>query len=365
MLTPDAIGAFSRGCARSAIILLIACAAISNAANAADVRSGTGTAGDTHCTRDTGPIGIAPASWSGTPGTPPALLRHGFDRVGFIARDGKQLTAHVYRPRRFDAARGPLWFVMHGAERDAARYLDASAPVAERHQALAIVIEFSRRDYPTGDDYTLGVTTRGRADESAARERRWRAPDAYLYYEVERLFEAIRLALGGTRRGYYLFGHSAGAQFTHRLLTFLPCARVLGAVAANAGWYTLPMRDDSQRFGMPYSLRGAPPEAADQRALLAAPLTVLLGTSDTREPAADRQVRDTSGAMAQGSNRLARGRYYFEAGNALARALGTQFAWRLVLVPGAGHDVRQVIGSAGCLLFASTEDACLAMGDAR
>ena len=70
---------------------------------------------------------------------------------------------------------------MHGVDRNAARYIGAAAPVAERHQALAIVIEFSRRDFPDTDDYTLGVTTRGHADESAAREGRWRAPEDFVY----------------------------------------------------------------------------------------------------------------------------------------------------------------------------------------
>jgi hypothetical protein len=310
------------------------------------------------CTRNMGPVGIAAAQWTDSAARPSALLQHGFSTPGFIARDGKRLRAKVYRPSRFDPRKGPIWFVMHGVDRDADRYIDAAAPVAERHQALVIVIEFSKSDYPASEDYTLGVATHGRADGAALREGRWRAPEAYLYNEVERVFEAVRLALGGSQPGYYLFGHSAGAQFTHRLLTFVPCARVFGAVAANAGWYTLPLAGKTHPHGVPYSLRGSPPAAADQRALVAAPLTLLLGTRDTRDAVADRQVRDTPEAMAQGRNRLARGRHYFETGRTLARTLGTPFAWKLALAPGAGHDVRQVIASAGHLLFALDESSC-------
>ena len=315
-------------------------------------------AGAAPCTRDTGPSGIAAARWTDAAAASAALARPGFGTLEFSTRDGKRLRALLYRPSRFDVMNGALWFVMHGVDRDAARYIGAAAPVAERHQAMAIVIEFSRRDFPDTDDYTLGITTRGRADESAAREGRWRAPEDYLYSEVERVFEALRLALGGTQRGYHLFGHSAGAQFTHRLLTFVPCARVLGAVAANAGWYTLPAADAALPFGMPYSLRGSAPAAADPRALLAAPLTLLLGTRDTSEAATDALVRGTRGAQAQGPNRLTRGRHYFDAGQALARSLGVPFAWRVVLAPGAGHNVAQVIASAGHLLFAGEASAC-------
>lgn len=306
------------------------------------------------CTRDTGPLGIDAAQWSDADKAPQALARHGFGTVAFASRDGTRLTAQLYRPSRFDAANGPVWFVMHGVNRDAARYIAAAAPVAERHQALAIAIEFSRRDYPSSEDYTLGINANSSSTSAAAaREGRWRAPDRYLYNEIERVFEALRRSVGGAQRGYYLFGHSAGAQFTHRLLTFVPCARVLGAVAANAGWYTLPVSDPAQRFSMPYTLRGGPAQNFDARPLLAAPLTLLLGTRDISDSKTDSNVRDTPAAMAQGPNRLTRGRHYFETGQALARSIGAPFEWRLALAPGAGHDVRQVIASAGNLLFAA------------
>lgn len=310
------------------------------------------------CTRTTGPQGITAAQWTDNTRRPAALTRHGFGTLEFLAHDGKRLRALIYRPSRFDPRKGPIWFVMHGVDRDADRYIDAAAPVAERHQALAVVIEFSKMNYPTSENYTLGVTTHGHADASAAPEGRWRAPEAYLYNEVERVFEAVRLALGGNQQGYYLFGHSAGAQFTHRLLTFVPCARVLGAVAANAGWYTLPVANGN--FAMPYSLRGSPLASGDQRPLLAAPLTLLLGTRDTKDSTADPNVRGAPAAMAQGQNRLERGRHYFETGRRLAGSLGARFAWQWASAWGAGHDVRQVIASAGYLHFASSDPASCA-----
>ncbi len=320
----------------------------------------TGNVTNVSCTRDTGPAGITPASWSDTAQTRTALVKHGFSKIGFVTRDGKPLVAHIYRPSRFDPVNGPIWFVMHGIKRNADYYVETAAPVAERYQALTIVIEFSQRYYPASENYTLGITTRGRAGTRAAREGRYHKPDAYLYNEIERVFESVRLTLDGKQRGYYLFGHSAGAQFTHRMLTFVPCARVLGAVAANAGWYTLPIVDNRKNFGMPYSLRGIPSERVDLKALLSAPLMLLLGTHDIKGPDADRNVRNNSATMAQGVHRLARGHHYFETGQSLARSLNTPFAWQLFQAPGAEHDVQQVIASAGHLLFASkTEPVCV------
>lgn len=297
---------------------------------------------------------IEPAAWLNDSG----IREAGFGRVTFRSNDGRQLSARTYRATRFDPQSGPILFVMHGTKRDADRYLAAAAPVAERYAVLAVAIEFSRRDYPSGDDYTLGVTTRGPVTQQALAEGRWRNPDDYLYVEIERAFEAVRRSLDGRQTGYYLFGHSAGAQFVHRLLTFTPDARVLGAVAANAGWYTLPTRGKTARFAMPYGLQGTPLDSTDVGKLLAAPLTVLLGSRDTTVAGDDRLVRNTPEARAQGLTRVARGQTYFETGRAVARALGTSFGWRLVSAPGAGHDVREVIASAGTLLFAPGHASC-------
>ncbi len=284
------------------------------------------------------------------------LFKARFGRLRFRTRDGKRLSVYIYRATGFDQKEGPIWFVMHGAKRNARRYLNAAAPVAERYRALAVVIEFSRREYPHGNDYTLAVTSDGLVDESAWQEGRWRKPKEYLYTEIERLFDAVRCSLGGRQPGYYLFGHSAGAQFTHRLLTFMPGTRVLGAVAANAGWYTLPVRNKGARFAIPYGLFGGPP--LDLESLLAAPLTLLLGTRDTATSSSDPLLRGTPEAMAQGATRLQRGTNYFETGGRVSATIGAPFGWRLVLAPGARHRLTEVITSAGYLLFQNDKPPC-------
>jgi hypothetical protein len=293
------------------------------------------------------------------------LLRGGFGRVRFEARDGNELTALVYRARSFDAKRGPIWFVMHGASRETERYLRAAAPAAERHGAIAIAIDFTADRYPRQADYTLGVTKRGDADADALAEGRWRQPDDYLYSELEHVFASARRSLGGTQPGYYVFGHSAGAQFTHRLLTFLPDAHVLGAVASNAGWYTLPMTGAEERYAMPYGLRGSPLERARLSKLFAAPLSILLGERDTATAAEDGLVRGTREALAQGATRLERGRFYYAAGREQAQAAGVPFRWRLAIAPRASHDAAQVIDSAAFLLFEPGETPCVASSAAE
>ncbi len=283
------------------------------------------------------------------------LSTNGTGRLEINSLQGKPLTVHVFRPIQFNSTTGRLWFVMHGTGRDAERYLQTAAPVAERHQVLLLVLEFSRNDYPTGDAYTLGVVTHGRVDAHAADEGRWRSPLETPYMEIERTFSAVREALQNQQPGYFLFGHSAGAQFVHRLLTFVRCPRVLSAVAANAGWYTLPTLAKSWP-PFPYSLRGAAREFQDPRQLLAAPLTVMLGTKDTRSTKEDSHLRASASAMAQGSHRLQRGITYYEVGLQAARHQNMPLAWKLQWVSGAEHEAAEVIAPAGERLFAPQPD---------
>lgn len=269
----------------------------------------------------------------------------GFGTFPFVTRDGRTLEVKTYRPRDFDAARGPIWFVMHGASRDAERYVRAAAPVAERVGALVVVPHFTRALYPKGSDYTFGLG---------------RSPETSVFAEIERLFDGVQRAIGASRPGYYLFGHSAGAQFTHRLLTFLPNARVLGAVAANAGWYTLPVEDGSPAHAIPYGLRGGPVRPGELRHLFATPLTILVGERDTTTAEEDELVRGTREAQAQGSTRLERGRNYFRVAEAAAAKASFPFAWKLATVPRAAHDAASMIDSAAFLLFATKEAPCTA-----
>jgi D-alanine-D-alanine ligase len=292
---------------------------------------------------------------------PADLVKPGFGMIRFQTAGGEKLTAHIYRASRFDSTNGRIWFVMHGVNRNAEDYAKAAAPVAERVNALLVVVEFSRTLYPDGSDYTLGVTTRGSPDGRALKEGRWRTPDAYVYSEIERLFGVIRTTLGGEQSGYYLFGHSAGAQFVHRMLTFLPNAKVLGAVAANAGWYTLPVRggphaNESPECTMPYGLEATPVDDNAVKALLGRRLTILLGELDTASE--DANLRDTPEAQSQGKNRFQRGKHYFQLAQREAHRLGTPFNWRLATVHKARHRAGDILPSTIPFLFTDDMPLC-------
>jgi hypothetical protein len=126
---------------------------------------------------------------------------------------------------------------------------------------------------------------------------------------------------------------------------FVPEARVGKAVAANAGWWTLP--DPAVKF--PYGLRDSVVDDTSLKTALQPPLIVLLGTADT-DPEAE-NLRQTPEAIAQGPNRFMRGHTFFDAGKRRAATLSVPFGWRLATAPGVGHKDGGMATFAAPLLF--------------
>lgn len=229
----------------------------------------------------------------------------------------------------YSAPRGSLknaqiLIVMHGAHRDGRGYRDDWVPLLRGSDTLLLVPEFSEDDYPGTEAYNLGRTIDKDGDP--------RPEDEWSFGVIEQLFDYVVKEIGSTATDYALFGHSAGAQFVHRFIEFMPGNRARVAVAANAGWYTVP--DDSIKF--PYGTKDAPVAAEDMAPAFAQRLIVLLGTDDI-DPKDDLLKRDKD-ADQQGTNRLARGRHFFDQAREAAAAIDGDFNWKLITVPGVAHD---------------------------
>jgi hypothetical protein len=74
-------------------------------------------------------------------------------------------------------------------------------------------------------------------------------------------------------------------------------------------------------------------------------VTVLLGQEDT----GSKDLAVGEAAEAQGGTRLARGQNAFRQAEAVARAHGWTFNWRLAFVPSVGHSARLMFSSAQAL----------------
>lgn len=240
------------------------------------------------------------------------------------APDGSALTVWTYRPAGLRPT-DRIVFVMHGVQRDADVYRDNWIEHAKKHRFLLVVPEMSQAQFPGVAGYNFGnmVDREGGAA---------RPPERWAWRAIEAVFDAVRLGTGSRRNGYALFGHSAGAQFVHRLVTYAENPRVEMAFAANAGWYTLPVFSEP----FPYGLKGSPATDERVKANFAKPLVILLGDRDT-DPAHPSLRRDAN-ADRQGLNRLDRGRHYFAVAESEAKRLGVPFNWTIEFVPDVAHD---------------------------
>ena len=269
-------------------------------------------------------LGATLAAAAAAPATFAASARASSGEIGrfdFTGWSGPALPVWTFRPEGVENP--PLAIILHGQRRNGADYRDQWIAPARAHGFAVIAPEFGRRDFPTSAEYNLGW----RVNEDGSD----RASDLWSFAAIEPLFDAARAVLGLTCDSYGLYGHSAGAQFVHRYTAFAPAPRLHAAVAANAGWYTLPDLEAAWPFGF----GGAGLTETELRRWLARPLTILLGSADTEQTSSLNQSPE---AMAQGPHRLARGRYFMEAGLTAAERLGAPIAWRLGYVAGVGHE---------------------------
>lgn len=256
-------------------------------------------------------------------------------RFVFSGWDGPPLPVFYQLPDTVTADTR-IMFVMHGVNRDADRYRDEWAMLAKRFGFIAVVPQFSAADFPGPLGYNTGYFTE--ADGAPRSRSRWS------FAAIEPLFDDVRQRFGTQVGRYSIYGHSAGAQFVHRYVLFMTEARIEQAIAANAGWYTMPDAD----IAFPYGLGATPIGAEALQAALGKPLTVLLGTADTDR--ADPDLRKTPEADAQGPHRYARGQAFFARGEAAAATSGVPFAWKLERVPGIAHSNAGMAEAAAALI---------------
>jgi hypothetical protein len=218
----------------------------------------------------------------------------------------------------------PIVIVHHGVGRNGRDYRDYWLRLVDEAGILAIAIEFTEQHFPDYLWYHFG----NRHDAAGASNPR----EQWTYGIDERLFVTLR-AQGLTRRERYgLFGHSAGGQFVHRMLSFGYRDRVAVAVSANAGTYAMPDLATAWPFGLGET--GIDTDAL--RALLEFPITVMTGTNDTKTTG--RYFPKGPRSMRQGATRHERAHTYVRAGHAAAAALQTHCAWSVIDVPDVGHD---------------------------
>ena len=239
--------------------------------------------------------------------------------------NGTRLTVFTYRP----ACPNPsLLLVFHGIVRNAAKYRDYARTLADRDCLLVVAPLFDKRAFPLWRYQRGGVVRDGVVQKPGD----WTGRLALALVDWVRRQEGKTLA-------YSLLAHSAGAQFLDRLAAFVP-TEAKRIVVANPGSYVFPSLEIAAPYGLGRVYAGADGDAELKR-YLAQPLTIYLGEGDTREDDRD----DSPDALAQGASRHQRGVNAFNAGTALAQGRGWLFNWRLVELPGVGHNAKKMFAA--------------------
>jgi poly(3-hydroxybutyrate) depolymerase len=240
--------------------------------------------------------------------------------------NGAPMVVFTYRP--VGCSDPSLLLVFHGIARNARTYRDDARALADRLCLLVVAPLFDRQAFP-GWRYQRGGIVKGAAVQDA-RDFSGRV--------VLDLIAWVRQQ-EGRPIAYSLFGHSAGGQFLDRLAAFVP-TEARRIVVANPGSYVFPSLEIDAPFGLGKVYSGTQGEAALRR-YLEQPLTIYLGQGDTR----DDERNDYPEALAQGASRYQRGVNVFDAAKTLAQTRGWQFNWRLIELPGVGHNARKMLAA--------------------
>lgn len=235
----------------------------------------------------------------------------------------KSLTVWAYFPLTLTNLT-PIIFVLHGVERNGREYRNIWANYAKQNNFILLVPEFSKQYYPKSRHYQQG--------NMFQRSGKPIDHNQWTFTTIERIFDAVKINQNLETENYIIYGHSAGAQFVHRLVMFNPKARFTTAIAANSGWYTMPNFETP----FPYGLGDSGLEKNTLKQILTKKLIILLGTKDTDEN--DKHLRQTPQAQKQGKHRLARGQFFYETAKKIAIKENIDFKWQLIEVEGIDHS---------------------------
>jgi poly(3-hydroxybutyrate) depolymerase len=270
---------------------------------------------------------------------PTTTISPGAGSFSFVDEQGdpsKQTTVYTYLPKGLTPSAARIVFVMHGHGKNAGGYRDAWIEHADKHRFMVVVPLFDEKQWGGGDYSYASVVTRDGKPRDAS---------MWSFNVVEHLFDVIKGSTGNQSPTYFIYGHSEGGQFVHRLVLLLPDARYAKAVAANPGWYTMPTFD----VKFPYGLGGSPATEASLKKSLGREFVLMLGDRDTDPDHKD--LRKTPEATAQGANRFERGRNFIGEARKRAAELACSFGWQTLVVPGTAHRNSKMSGPAAAVLM--------------
>lgn len=268
-----------------------------------------------------------------------ALKTPGRGKAVFVDTEGnaeRPIEVHTYRSAGF-TSKDPVIFTLHGMNRNGSDYRDFWVDSAEANNALVVAPTYASEYYPDRPGYNNGLVVDTETSAIAPKEK-------WAYFSLDRLFCILQDRKVTEREAGWLYGHSAGGQFSHRAVLVGATTKFERVMSSNSGWYTLP--GFQKRF--PSGLDGLGFDDDHLRDVLSRPLTILAGQEDNKQDASLPLYPD---AIAQGPNRYARACNFLRAARMEAKRLDVELAWLMESVPFIGHDGNAMTQVAASLWF--------------
>lgn len=269
---------------------------------------------------------------------------------GGAGRKDKCIKVYYHMPQGL-SKESPIVIVVPGAGRNGWDYRDAWIEASEKYNVLVLSPSFSEEHYPRFWNYNLaGMISDVEISGNPRRIAHYNIstiPEEWILSDLDRVFRDAKQQLGMSASFYDAFGHSAGGQYLHRMAIFHLEHKARRILAANSGWYTVPVFDD--RF--PYGLDGSIATHESLTRAFKAPLVVFLGELDDKD--------ETRGDLAsspdidiQGPGRIERGQHFYSNAMRMAEDIDVEIKWDMVIVPDVGHDYRRMSKAAAEYLYA-------------
>ena len=230
-------------------------------------------------------------------------------------------------------------FVIHGNSRNAEDYLSAWIPHVINKNVIVAAPQFRKIDFRYFFLLEMAESS-GKVNSNN---------NEYINNSISLFFNYLKSKFSLSTETYRMFGHSAGAQFTHRYMLLSMDNRISNTVIANAGWYTF-ITDDE----FPYGINNSPIKISNEQIkwFLSKKANLLIGSDDV----GFQSVNTSKGANLQGLTRVDRAANYFDSLIMSAENRGYALRWNYRVLDRVDHDYKKVTPYAAQILLRDIEN---------
>ena len=230
-------------------------------------------------------------------------------------------------------------FVIHGNSRNAEDYLSAWIPHVINKNVIVAAPQFRKIDFRYFFLLEMAESS-GKVNSNN---------NEYINNSISLFFNYLKSKFSLSTETYRMFGHSAGAQFTHRYMLLSMDNRISNTVIANAGWYTF-ITDDE----FPYGINNSPIKISNEQIkwFVSKKANLLNGSDDVGFPS----VKNSKGANLQGLTRVDRAANYFDSLIMSAENRGYALRWNYRVLDRVDHDYIKVTPYAAQILLRDIEN---------